>query len=119
MPCGSRRLEHEIGLEALVPGTLHDRAQEHGLEGAVVISEMTVRLSEGRDDLRHLETKGPVGIGQRRTVAARVGLVSLGGMSPDLNADTGKRAPSPARRTVPDIQKPPLPMRCTMGAPGR
>jgi hypothetical protein len=28
-------------------------------------------------------------------------------------------APSPARRTVPVIQKPPPPIRSTMGAPGR
>ena len=57
--------------------------------------------------------------GQRRPVAPRVALVAFGGMGPDLDPLPASGAPSPARRTVPDIQKPPPPIRSTMGAPGR
>jgi broad specificity phosphatase PhoE len=58
-----------------------------------------------------------VGVGQRGAMAVRVALVALGRVRPDLDAHPGG-APSPARRTVPVIQKPPPPMRSTIGAPG-
>jgi hypothetical protein len=44
-------------------------------------------------------------------------LPPLGRVRINLDSLPGKRTPSPARRTVPDIQKPPLPIHSTNTAP--
>ena len=47
----------------------------------------------------------------------RLVLLPFGGVRPNLDALPDERSPSPARRTVPLIQKPPLPIRSTIAAP--
>ena len=78
-------------LEAGVARAWHDWAEEHRVEVAAVIGEMTVRLAEGGHDLGHFEPELAVFIGERRAVAVRVAFVAFGGMGPDLDALTGER----------------------------
>ena len=68
-------------------------AQKHRLEHTTVIGEMAMRLAEGGDDLRHLQTEHAVRVGERGPVTALVALVSFGRVRPDLDALPGKRRP--------------------------
>jgi hypothetical protein len=58
----SSRLEDEVRLEALTP---HHGTEKDGFEFAAVIGEVTMRLAEDRNDLRHLETELAVLVGER------------------------------------------------------
>ena len=78
-----------------------------------------MRLAEGRDDLRHLQPEHTVRTGERGAVAMRVALMPSVVCAQIWMRTPSSGAPSPARRTVPVIQKPPPPMRSTIGAPGR
>src|SRR6201989_3051299 len=72
-------------LEAGLPRAAHHRTQKHGFEFAAVIGEMTVRLAEDRDDLRHLETELAVLVGQRGAMTLRLMLLAFDGVGPDLD----------------------------------
>ena len=102
-------------LQALVLGAPHHGTEKDGFEFAAVVGEVAMRLAEDRNDLRHLETEPAVLVGERRAMALR--LVFLPFRRVLRWPPSG--APSPARRTVPLIQKPPLPIRSTMAAPLR
>ena len=78
-----------------------------------------MRLAEDGNDLRHLETEHPVLVGKRGAMTLRLVLLPFGGVRPNLDALPVSGVPSPARRTVPLIQKPPLPIRSTVAAPLR
>src|ERR1041385_3087345 len=79
-------------LEAGLPCAAHHRTQKHGFEFAAVIGEMTMRLAEDRDDLRHLETELAILVGQRGAMTLRLVLLAFGGVRPDLDALPGKRS---------------------------
>src|SRR5699024_4039159 len=57
----------------------------------VVIGEMTTRLPERRDDLRHLEPKCSLRVRQRSPVALRVAFRAFGRVRPNLDALACKR----------------------------
>jgi hypothetical protein len=76
-----------------------------------------MRLAKDGNNLWYLKTELSVLVGERGSMTTLLFLPPLGRVRPDLDALPGKRSPSPARRTVPDIQKPPLPIRSTIGAP--
>src|SRR5438045_1472379 len=78
-------------LEAGVFGAAHHRTQKDGFEFAAVIGEMTMRLAEDRNDLRHLEPELAVLVGQRGAMALRLVLLAFGGVRPDLDALPGQR----------------------------
>ncbi len=87
---------------------------------SAVVGEVAVRLAEGGMicGISSRNARRPRPSASR--MAAGVVLVAFGRMRPDLDADARKEAGRrPARRTVPDITKPPPPMRLTIGAPGR
>src|SRR5262249_3132100 len=67
--------------------------QKHGFEFTAVISEVTVRLTEDRNNLRHLETEPTFLIGERSPVTLRLVLLPFGGVRPNLDALPGKRSP--------------------------
>src|SRR3954463_3384808 len=67
---GSGRLKDEVRLEAGLFGAAHHGTQKDGFEFATVIGEMTMRLAEDRNDLRHLETEHPVLVGERGPMTA-------------------------------------------------
>ncbi|PRY22277.1 hypothetical protein CLV78_107201 [Aliiruegeria haliotis] len=72
--------------------TPHHRAQEDSFELAAINCKVAVWLAESGDDLRHLKTEDPVGIGDSRTVAMRIAFVAFGRVCPDLNAPPSKRS---------------------------
>ncbi|MFK4582469.1 hypothetical protein ABIF83_005946 [Bradyrhizobium ottawaense] len=78
-----------------------------------------MRLAEDRNDLRHLEPELAVLVGERGAVALRLVLLAFGRVRPDLDTLPRERSAVAARRTVPLIQKPPLPIRSTIAAPLR
>src|SRR4051812_10767236 len=59
--CACRRLsdrrKDEVRLQASLLCAAHHGTQKHGFELAAVIGEVTMRLAEDRNDLRHLETE--------------------------------------------------------------
>src|SRR5437660_10551836 len=82
-------------LEAGVFGAAHHRTQKHGFEFAAVIGEMTMRLAEDRDDLRHLEAERTVLVGQRGAMALRLMLLHFVRVRPDPDAFAGERRDVP------------------------
>src|SRR4051794_38209010 len=68
----SDRLKDEVRLHAGLLGASHHRPQEHGFEFTAVISEVTVRLAEDRNNLRHLEPERAVLVGERGAVTLRL-----------------------------------------------
>ena len=97
----------------------HHGTQEDGFELAAVIGEMAMRLAEHGNDLRHLQTEFAVLVGERRAVALRLMLLTSTVCAQIWMRCPAIGVPSPARRTVPHIQKPPLPIRSTTAAPLR
>src|ERR1044072_7797574 len=81
----SGRLKHEGRFEAGFLGALHDRPQKDGFEFTAVIGEVTMRLAEDRDDLRHLETELAVLVGERGAMALRLVLLPLDRVGPALD----------------------------------
>src|SRR3954466_13125559 len=79
-------------LEAGVFCAAHHRPQKHGFEFPAVIGEVTMRLAEDRNDLRHLETELAVLVGQRGAMTLRLVLLAFGGVRPDLDALPGQRS---------------------------
>ena len=64
----------------------HHGAQKDGLESTTVISEMAMRLAEGRDNLRYLKTEHSVRVSERGPMTPLVALVSFSRVRPDLDA---------------------------------
>src|SRR5215467_2773511 len=87
----SGRLKHEVRFEAGFLGALHYRPQEDGFEFTAVIGEMTMRLAEDRNDLRHLKAELAVLVGERSAVTVRLVLLPFGRVRPDLDALPGER----------------------------
>src|SRR6201995_5666734 len=88
----SGRLKHEVRFQAGLLGALHHRTKEDGFELAAVIGEVTMRLAEDRNDLRHLETECAVLVGDRGAVALRLVLLAFDRVRPDLDALSGERS---------------------------
>ena len=85
----------------------HHGAQKDGLEITAVIGEVAMRLTKDRNDLRHLETEHPVRVSERGPMTARVVLYPSVVCAQIWMRCPASGAPSPARRTVPVVQKPP------------
>src|SRR3954463_4396146 len=82
----SGRLEDEMRLQALVFGAPHHRTEKDRFEFAAVVGEMTMRLAEDRNDLRHLETESAVLVGERSAMTLRLMFLPFGRVRPNLNA---------------------------------
>src|SRR3954469_24274687 len=89
----SGRRKDEVRLEAGLLCAPHHRTQKHGFEFAAVIGEMTMRLAENGNDLRHLETELAVLVGERGAMTLRFMLLPFGGVRPNLDALPGKWSP--------------------------
>src|SRR5262249_25094700 len=88
----SGRLKDEVRLQAGFLRAAHHRTQEDGFEFVAVISEVTVRLAEHGNDLRHLETEHAVLVGEGGAMALRLVLLPFNGVRPDLDALPGERS---------------------------
>lgn len=116
----SDRLENEVGGQERVAAAAHDGAQDHGFErNAVVIGEVTMRLAEGRKIIGISSQKRPLVLVRVATWLCRSHSWPSVVWAQIWTRRCAKGIPSPARRTVPNIQKPPPPMRSTIGAPVR
>src|SRR5262245_31176823 len=89
----SGRLKDEVRLQAGLFRAPHHGTQKHGLEFTAVVGEVTMRLAEDGNDLRHLETERPVLVGERGAMALRLVLLPFGRVCPDLDALPGERRP--------------------------
>src|SRR5262249_21910837 len=89
----SGRLKDEVRLQAGLFCAPHYGTQKDGFEFTAVIGEVTVRLAEDGNDLRHLETKRPVLVGERGSMTLRFVLLPFGRVRPNLDALPGKRSP--------------------------
>src|SRR3954470_10682165 len=85
-PMRSGRLQDEVRLEAGFLRAPHHRPQEDGFELAAVIGEVTMRLAEDRNDLRHLEPEFSILVGERGAMALRLVLLPFDRVRPDLDA---------------------------------
>src|SRR6187200_3759690 len=88
----SGRLEDEMRLQALVLGAPHHGTEKDGFEFAAIVGEMTMRLAEDRNDLRHLETEPAVLVGERRAMALRLMFLPFRRVRPNLDALAGQRS---------------------------
>src|SRR5262245_20252607 len=61
----SGRLKDEVRLQAGFLGASHHGTEKDGLELAAVVGEVTMRLAENGNDLRHFETELAVLVGER------------------------------------------------------
>src|SRR5262245_60097872 len=85
-PTRSGGLKDEMRLEAGIFCASHHGTQKDGLEFTAVIGEVTVRLTEDGNDLRHLETEPTVLAGERGSVTLRLVLLSFCRVRPNLDA---------------------------------
>src|SRR5882757_4228773 len=92
-PTRSDRLKHEVRFQAGLLCASHHRTQKDGFEFTAVIGEVTVRLAEDGNDLRHLQTELTVLVGKRGAMTLRLVLLPFGGVRPDLDALPGERSP--------------------------
>src|SRR6478752_8364786 len=92
-PMRSGRLKHEVRLEAGFLCAPHHRPQKHGFELTAVIGEVTMRLAEDGNDLRHLEPELAVLVGERGAMTLRLVLLPFGRVRPDLDALPGEWSP--------------------------
>src|SRR3954471_16564921 len=92
-PTRSGRLKDEVRLQALLFCAPHDGTQKDGFEFPAVIGEVTMRLAENRNDLRHLKTELTVLVGERGSVTLRFVLLPFGRVRPNLDALSGKGSP--------------------------
>lgn len=106
-----------MGFEGGFLGVAHDRSQKNGFELASVGGEVAVGLAEDGQDLGHFQAEGAFRVGKGGAVA--LGLCSWPSAvwAEIWTRRPASGAPSPARRIVPVIQKPSLPIRSTMAAP--
>src|SRR3954468_13194600 len=72
-------------------GAAHHGTQEDGFELTAVISEVTMRLAEDRNDLRHLETERAVLVGERGAMTLRLMFLPFRRVRPDLDALASER----------------------------
>src|SRR5262245_24461337 len=93
LPIRSGGLKDEMRLQARVFCTSHHGAEKDGFEFAAVIGEVTMRLAEDGNDLRHLEAERTVLVGERGSVTLRLVLLAFGRVRPDLDALSGERSP--------------------------
>src|SRR5205823_2399882 len=70
----------------------HHGTQEDGFEFTTVIGEVTMRLAEDGNDLRHLKTEHPVLVRERSSMTLRLVLLPFGCVRPNLDALPGKRS---------------------------
>src|SRR5215467_8569738 len=89
----SGRLKDEVPLETGLFCASHHRTQKDGLEFTAVIGEVTVRLAEDGNDLRHLETELAILVGERGSVTLRLVLLTFDRMRPNLDALPGEWSP--------------------------
>src|SRR6195256_4007386 len=92
-PTRSGWLKHEVRLEAGLFCASHHGTQEDGFEFTAVIGEVTMRLAEDGNDLRHLEAELAVLVGERGAMTLRLVLLAFGRVRPDLDALAGQRSP--------------------------
>src|SRR6185369_261445 len=92
-PTRSGGLKDEVRLEAGVFCASHHGTQKDGLEFTAVIGEVTVRLAEDRNDLRHLETELTVLVSERGSMALRLVFLPFGRVRPNLDALPGEWSP--------------------------
>src|SRR5690348_14730681 len=93
IPTRSGRLKDEMGLQAGLFCAPHHRPQKDGFELTAVIGEVTMWLTEDRNNLRHLKTERPVLVGERGSVTLRLVLLPFDRVRPDLDALSGERSP--------------------------
>src|SRR4249920_140909 len=92
-PIRSSRLKDEVRLKAGLFRTPHHGTEKDGFEFTAVIGEVTVRLAEDGNNLRHLETERTVLVGERGSMTLRLVLLPFGRVRPNLDALPGKRSP--------------------------
>src|SRR5437016_8555872 len=92
-PTRSGQLKDEVRLEAGLFCAPHHGTEKDGFELTAVIGEVTMRLPEDRNDLRHLEAELTVLVGERGAVTLRLVLLPFGRVRPDLDALAGERSP--------------------------
>src|SRR5262245_49121293 len=92
-PTRSGGLKNEVRLEARIFCASHHGTQKDGFEFTAVIGEVTVRLAEDGNDLRHLETELAVLVGERGPMTLRLVLLPFDRVCPNLDALSGKRSP--------------------------
>src|SRR5215213_418006 len=78
-------------LQALILGAAHHRTEKDGFEFTAVVGEMTMRLAEDRNDLRHLETEPAVLVGERGAMTLRLMFLPFRRVRPDLDALAAER----------------------------
>src|SRR5690242_16842673 len=93
IPTRSGRLKDEMGLQAGLFCAPHHRPQKDGFELTAVIGEVTMWLTEDRNNLRHLKTERPALVGERGSVTLRLVLLPFDRVRPDLDALSGERSP--------------------------
>src|SRR3954469_25892762 len=91
-PTQSDRRKDEVRLQAGLFCAPHHGTQKDGFEFTAVIGEVTMRLAEDGNDLRHFETERPVLVGERGSMTLRLVLLPFGRVRPDLDALPGKRS---------------------------
>src|ERR1043165_7993013 len=92
-PAQSGRLKHEVRLQAALLWAPHHGTQEDGFKLTAVVGEMTVRLAEERNNLRHLKPELAVLVGERGSMTLRLVFLPFGRVRPNLDALPGKRSP--------------------------
>src|SRR5829696_7430848 len=79
-------------LQALILGAAHHRTEKDGFEFTAVVGEMTMRLVEDRNDLRHLETESAVVVGERGAMTLRLMFLPFRRVRPNLDALAAQRS---------------------------
>src|SRR3954464_8305957 len=78
-------------LQALIFCAPQHRTEKDGFKVTAVVGEMTMRLAEDRNDLRHLETEPAVLVGERRAMTLRLMFLPFRRVRPDLDALAAER----------------------------
>src|SRR3954453_4372417 len=89
----SGRLQDEVRVQAGLFCAPHHRTQKDGFEFTAVVGEVTMRLAEDGNNLRHLETELAVLISERGSMTLRLVLLPFGRVRPNLDALAGKWSP--------------------------
>src|SRR4051794_33032402 len=93
LPNPSGRLKDEVRLQAGFFRAPHHGTQKDCFEFTAVVGEVTMRLAEDGNNLRHLETELAVLISERGSMTLRLVLLPLGRVRPNLDALAGKWSP--------------------------
>src|SRR4029077_11995315 len=91
-PTRSGWLKDEVRFQTGFFCAPHHGTQKDSFEFAAVIGEVTVRLTEDGNDLRHLKAERTVLVGERGSMTLRFVLLPLGRVRPDLDALPGERS---------------------------